>query len=88
MFLQARTSLLTRLFALLKSGSSPLPARLALCCLFQVYRHITSKGLTRNSSSSAKIVNAIAALTLAGDARLALSAALFLLGEIQVGNIL
>ena len=61
-----------------------MPARLALCCLFQVYRHLSSKGLSQNNSASAKIVNAVAAVTLAADARLALSAALFLLGEIQV----
>ncbi|KAL8451394.1 hypothetical protein Emag_002739 [Eimeria magna] len=75
--------LLTRLFALLKSSPSPLPPRLALCCLFQVYRHLSTKRQTSNNSVATKLVNAVAAATLAGDGRLASSAALFLLGELQ-----
>lgn len=83
--IQAR-SLLNRLFAILKSSSSPLPPRLALCCLFQVYRHLSAKGQTPNSSVATKLVNAVAGATLAGDGRLASSAALFLLGEIQAAS--
>ncbi|OEH75513.1 protein SDA1-like related protein [Cyclospora cayetanensis] len=80
---QARGLLLNRLFALLKSGSSPVAARLALCCLFQVYRHLSLKPQTRNSDFAAKVVNAVVGATLAPDAKLASSGALFLLGEIQ-----
>ncbi|KAL8274448.1 hypothetical protein Esti_001608 [Eimeria stiedai] len=80
---QARSLLLTRLFALLKNSPSPLPPRLALCCLLQVYRHLSTKRQTSNNSVATKLVNAVAAATLAGDGRLASSAALFLLGELQ-----
>ena len=82
--MQARTLLLNRLFTLLKSGSSPLPPRLALCCLFHVYRHLNAKGQATNSNVAAKLVNAVAGAMLAADGRLAGSAALFLLGEIKV----
>ncbi|CDJ50979.1 hypothetical protein, conserved [Eimeria brunetti] len=53
----------------------------------QVYRHLSSKGQVPTSCLSSKLVNAVAALTLAPDPRLALSAALFLLGEIQAAAV-
>ncbi|KAL8438429.1 hypothetical protein ACSSS7_000172 [Eimeria intestinalis] len=49
----------------------------------QVYRHLSTKRQTSNNSVATKLVNAVAAATLAGDGRLANSAALFLLGELQ-----
>ncbi|PFH31614.1 hypothetical protein BESB_025880 [Besnoitia besnoiti] len=83
---QSFATLSPELFAMLSRPACPLAARLALCCLIQVYRqqrHSGGASVHRNDKNFQKIVNAIAACTLAGDVKLATSAALFLLGELQ-----
>nr|CAJ20359.1 hypothetical protein, conserved [Toxoplasma gondii RH] len=83
---QSFARLSPELFAMLARPACPLAARLALCCLIQVYRqqrHSGGLSIHQNSKNFKKIVNAAAACTLAGDTKLATSAALFLLGELQ-----
>ncbi|KEP62577.1 UNVERIFIED_CONTAM: hypothetical protein HHA_294430 [Hammondia hammondi] len=83
---QSFARLSPELFAMLARPACPLAARLALCCLIQVYRqqrHSGGLSIHQNSKNFQKIVNAAAACTLAGDTKLATSAALFLLGELQ-----